>query len=99
MDNHIRFIRKKTYWISQEMLASSVGISREALRLIENGTSDPRVSVALAIADFLCVSVESIFSKDRTRLLEEVNSPGWNGRMWDKNKAIEDAKWKQVFSK
>lgn len=60
MENHIRFVRKKHYWLSQDWLASSVGISREALRLIENGKSDPRVSVALAIADILCVSVTGI---------------------------------------
>lgn len=47
--------------LTQEALATRVGISRSTLSAIENGHIDPGVSVAVRIARALKTNVETIF--------------------------------------
>ncbi|WP_053364948.1 helix-turn-helix transcriptional regulator [Bacillus sp. FJAT-27245] len=49
--------------LSQEKLASMVGVTKETIRKIENGTSIPNVFLALALAKVLKVSLELLFQK------------------------------------
>ncbi|MCC3359720.1 helix-turn-helix transcriptional regulator [Bacillus sp. REN16] len=49
--------------LSQEKLASMVGVSKETIRKIENGTSIPNVFLAIALAGVLKVSLELLFQK------------------------------------
>jgi putative transcriptional regulator len=49
--------------LSQEKLASMVGVTKETIRKIENGTSIPNVFLAIALAGVLKVSLELLFQK------------------------------------
>lgn len=49
--------------LSQEKLASKVGVTKETIRKIENGTSIPNVFLALALAEVLKVSLDFLFQK------------------------------------
>lgn len=49
--------------LTQAQLASKVGISRQSLLAIEQGSQEPRVYVALALAQALGVGVEDLFTK------------------------------------
>ncbi|WP_298207610.1 substrate-binding domain-containing protein [Ferrimicrobium sp.] len=48
--------------LSQQQLATQVGVSRQAIAAIEAGLSDPSLKVAIALARVLRVSVEELFS-------------------------------------
>ncbi len=54
----LRFTKERT---SQEMLAYSVGVSRQTINAIENGKFNPSVKLALKIAKFFNKQVEEIF--------------------------------------
>jgi putative transcriptional regulator len=58
--NHVRKLRVDR-GITQQVLATRVGISRSTLSAIENGRIDPGVSVAVRIARVLQTDVETIF--------------------------------------
>jgi molybdate-binding protein/DNA-binding XRE family transcriptional regulator len=47
--------------LSQQQLATQVGVSRQAIAAIEAGTSDPSLRVAIALARALSVAVEELF--------------------------------------
>ena len=49
--------------MTQEFVAESLGISRQAVSKWENGTSDPSTSNLLALAKLYGVSVEKILNK------------------------------------
>lgn len=49
--------------LSQEKLASMVGVTKETIRKIENGTSIPNVFLAIALAGILKISLELLFKK------------------------------------
>ena len=49
--------------MTQEFVAESLGVSRQAVSKWENGTSDPSTSNLLALAKLYGVSVGEIFSK------------------------------------
>lgn len=48
--------------VTQEELASKVGVSRQTIIALEKGNYTPSILLALKIADFFKVSVEKIFS-------------------------------------
>jgi putative transcriptional regulator len=50
---------------SQQELAEIVGCSRETISAVERGTSRPSVTLALAVARALELSVEELFPADR----------------------------------
>lgn len=49
--------------LSQEKLASMVGVSKETIRKVESGLSIPNVFLALALAKVLSLSIEYLFEK------------------------------------
>jgi putative transcriptional regulator len=49
--------------LSQEKLASMVGVSKETIRKVESGLSIPNVFLALALAKVLSVSIDFLFEK------------------------------------
>ncbi|WP_347812971.1 helix-turn-helix transcriptional regulator [Novosphingobium sp. PhB165] len=60
MNNRLRELRSE-HGLSQAGLGGSVGVSRQAINLIENGKHDPSLSLAYAIARVFGLPVEAIF--------------------------------------
>ena len=52
--------------MTQEFVAESLGVSRQAVSKWENGTSDPSTSNLLALAKLYGVSVEELLKKVQT---------------------------------
>ncbi|MEO6359761.1 MAG: helix-turn-helix transcriptional regulator [Sphingomicrobium sp.] len=50
--------------LSQAELGGRVGVSRQAINLIENGKHDPSLSLAFAISRVFGLPVESIFVEE-----------------------------------
>ena len=50
--------------MTQKVLASKVGVSRQTINAIENGRHAPTVAVAIRIADVFRVSVDQLFELD-----------------------------------
>ena len=48
--------------VTQEELATKVGVSRQTIIALEKGNYTPSILLSLKIADFFKVSVEEIFS-------------------------------------
>ena len=63
MKNTIRVERAKKR-ISQEVLADAVSATRQSIHLIENGKTEPKLSLALRIARFFGVKIEDIFESE-----------------------------------
>ena len=63
MENRLRELRAE-HGFSQAELGGRVGVSRQAINLIENGKHGPSLALALAIARVLGHPVEAIFSED-----------------------------------
>lgn len=66
--NNMLYTYRLMLGISQISLAQQVGITRRALRAIENNKSAPSVYTALAIAEVLDMKVEHIFKLPPLRL-------------------------------
>ncbi len=60
MDNNLRVLRaiKK---ITQENLASSLGVTRQTILAIENGKYNPSLGLAFKIAKYFETTIEKIF--------------------------------------
>lgn len=56
----VRAARVARQW-SQERLAREVGVSRETIRQIEAGRTDPRMGTARALADALGLPIDELF--------------------------------------
>jgi putative transcriptional regulator len=63
MKNTIRVERAKKR-ISQEELADAVSATRQSIHLIENGKTEPKLSLALRIARFFGLKIEDIFESE-----------------------------------
>lgn len=63
MKNRLRELRAAE-GLSQAELGGRVGVSRQAINLVENGRHDPSLSLAFAIARVFGVSVETIFVEE-----------------------------------
>jgi len=61
LDNRIRVYRAE-YRMSQSDLAQAIGVSRKTISTIEVGRFVPSVVIALKIARYFEVPVESIFA-------------------------------------
>ena len=48
--------------VTQEELASAVGVSRQTISALEKGNYTPSVLLALKIAEYFKVSIEKLFS-------------------------------------
>jgi len=60
----IRERREQKGW-SQEDLAGKVGVTRQTIANIENGLNEPRVTIAIAIAVALGVTVYDLFRRQK----------------------------------
>ncbi len=60
LDNHIAKLRSKRK-ISQQQLADLIGVSRKTISTVETGRFTPSVVIALKLAKYFEVPVESIF--------------------------------------
>jgi putative transcriptional regulator len=61
LDNNIAKLRGKLK-ISQQDLADGIGVSRKTISTVETGRFTPSVVIALKLAAYFHVTVESIFS-------------------------------------
>ena len=61
LDNNIAKLRGKLK-ISQQELADGIGVSRKTISTVETGRFTPSVVIALKLAAYFQVTVESIFS-------------------------------------
>jgi putative transcriptional regulator len=64
MKNRLRELRGER-GLSQAELAGRVGVSRQAINLVENGKHDPSLSLAFAIARVFGLPVETIFTEEQ----------------------------------
>ena len=64
LDNHIAKLRSKRK-ISQQQLADFVGVSRKTISTVETGRFTPSVVIALKLARYFEVPVESIFTLEQ----------------------------------
>lgn len=62
--NNVYMFRNKA-GVTQEVLCKKVGISRQTLSKIENGSYNPTLEVAFAICKFFEKPVEKVFSTKR----------------------------------
>lgn len=63
MKNTIRVERARKR-ISQKELGEAIGLTGEAIHLIETEKSDPKISNAMKIAKFFGLEVEDVFGND-----------------------------------
>ncbi len=63
MRNELKALRAART-LSQGQLAIAVGVSRQTIYAVENGRSEPSLSVALALARFFGRPVEDVFHDD-----------------------------------
>jgi putative transcriptional regulator len=64
MKNRMRELRAKR-GLSQAELGGRVGVSRQAINLVENGKHGPSLSLAFAIARVLGLRVDEIFTEEQ----------------------------------
>jgi len=64
MKNRMRELRGER-GISQAELGGRVGVSRQAINLVENGKHDPSLSLAFAIARVFGLRVDEIFTEEQ----------------------------------
>ncbi len=62
MKNRMRELRGERA-LSQAELGGRVGVSRQAINLVENGKHDPSLSLAFAIARVLGLRVDEVFTE------------------------------------
>ena len=63
MKSRLRELRAEQ-GLSQAELGGRVGVSRQAINLVENGKHDPSLSLAFAIARVFEMPVEAIFMEE-----------------------------------
>lgn len=63
MKNSIRVERAKIR-ISQEELADAVQATRQSIHLIENGKTEPKLSLAFKISQFFGLKIEDVFQTE-----------------------------------
>ena len=64
MENNLKFYRDQL-GITQEQLATLVGVSRQSIISIEKGQYVPTTLLALKLASVLKVAVESVFQLEK----------------------------------
>lgn len=60
MENNLRVLRAMKR-ITQEDLASSLGVTRQTIHAIENGKYNPSLELAFKIAKFFETTIEAVF--------------------------------------
>lgn len=65
LEEQIKYYRKQA-GLSQEKMAEKIGVSRQAITKWENGTGIPDIANLMAIADLLQISVDELFSNEKS---------------------------------
>ena len=60
MENNLRVLRAMKR-VTQEDLASSLGVTRQTIHAIENGKYNPSLELAFKIAKFFETTIEAVF--------------------------------------
>lgn len=60
--NELRRLRFEQQEMTQQALATAVGVSRQTIVAIEKGKYSPSLEVAFKIADVFGLSIEQVFS-------------------------------------
>jgi putative transcriptional regulator len=63
LNNRLRDLRAEQ-GLSQAELGGRVGVSRQAINLIENGRHDPSLSLAFALARVFGLPIEAVFAEE-----------------------------------
>jgi len=71
MKNTIRVERAKIR-ISQEVLAEAVQATRQSIHLIENGKTEPKLSMAFRISKYFGLKIEDIFQTENDDFNKEI---------------------------
>ena len=66
LDNHIHKLRRQ-HKLSQQDLATAIGVSRKTISTVETGRFTPSVVIALKIAEYFNVPVESVFELKKSQ--------------------------------
>ncbi len=77
--NKIRELRKKK-GITQEQLASALGITSQAVSKWEMSTGYPDIAMLPVIAGYFCVSMDTLFNYDADKLEENIMNVLYNSR-------------------
>ncbi len=67
MKNSIRVERAKIR-ISQENLADAVQATRQSIHLIENGKTEPKLSLAFKISQYFGLKIEDLFQTENPEI-------------------------------
>lgn len=67
--SNIRLLRKRRR-LSQEELASAIGITRSAINSYENKLADPPLQIVLRLAEFFKISIDRLVRQDLSKLRE-----------------------------
>ena len=65
VQNRLRVLRAERGW-SQAELGGLLGVSRQAVNAIETGKHDPSLPLAFRLARLFDLSIEEIFTDERT---------------------------------
>ena len=65
MENNLRVLRAMKR-LTQEELASSLGVTRQTIHAIENGKYNPSLELAFKIAKFFETTIEEVFFYQKT---------------------------------
>ncbi len=65
MKNRLRVLRAEHDW-SQADLAARLGVSRQTVIALENGTYDPRLPLAFKLARVFQLPIEAIFEDEES---------------------------------
>lgn len=79
--NRVRRVRVSSGY-SASAFAETVGISRQALHLIETGATSPSTAVALRMAQMLSTTVEHLFGSDPVQMTVEVAGDVGHSRVY-----------------
>ena len=76
--------------LTQEVVAEALGGAAQAISKWETNVSCPDISLLPGIADFFCVSVDSLLGHDRSRREEEIDGLCEGAdRLWAENRNME----------
>jgi transcriptional regulator with XRE-family HTH domain len=82
----VRMSRK----ISQEVLAKSIGVSRQAVASYESGRREPCLDVLMSIADYFDISMDYLLGRNRSSIERNVETVKRNIRFLMRDKTVSE---------
>lgn len=74
MSNRLRELRKQ-HGVTQDELASAVGVTRQTILALENGRYDASLRLARKLSCYFCVTIEELFFPEEEQT-EEIRQKG-----------------------